>query len=134
MAKKTLSAGDAVESKCTKCRKTTNHTIIAMVDDLPAKVQCNTCDGQHKYRPETAPKKPATRRVTKPKIQKKNDWLKLTEAADSKKAVAYSMQASFKDGVLITHPTFGLGIVQNAVGPQKIEVLFEDGLKKMRCL
>ena len=42
MQNKTLSAGDQVESRCTKCRKVTNHIVIAMTGDTPSKVQCNT--------------------------------------------------------------------------------------------
>jgi len=43
------------------------------------------------------------------------------------------MTATYKVKSLIAHPVFGLGQVQRVAGPQKIEVLFEDGLKMMRC-
>jgi hypothetical protein len=33
----------------------------------------------------------------------------------------------------MNHPVFGLGVVQRVVGTRKIEVLFEDGKKTMRC-
>jgi hypothetical protein len=49
------------------------------------------------------------------------------------KAVDYSMAEAYKVNTLISHPQFGIGVVQRVVGPQKIEVLFEDGRKTMRC-
>ncbi len=31
------------------------------------------------------------------------------------------------------HPVFGLGFVLQSLGDGKVEVLFEDGKKKLRC-
>ncbi|MDX2478966.1 MAG: hypothetical protein QNK24_01365 [Desulfuromusa sp.] len=39
----------------------------------------------------------------------------------------------YKLNALINHPVFGLGLVQRVIGSQKVEVLFEDGKKTMRC-
>jgi hypothetical protein len=49
------------------------------------------------------------------------------------KATDYSMTATYKVKALINHPVFGVGLVQRVVGSQKVEVLFEDGRKTMRC-
>ena len=133
MQNKPLSAGDHIEARCTKCRQTTGHIIIAMTEDGPAKVQCNTCSGQHKYRAPAAPKKPATRRTAAPKNTDKKEWEELRPSMNSAKAVDYSMTGTFKVKSLINHPVFGLGQVQRVAGSQKIEVLFEDGKKTLRC-
>ncbi len=45
----------------------------------------------------------------------------------------YSMQESFEVDTLLLHPTFGRGVVLKTVRPDKIEVLFEDGMKILRC-
>ena len=129
----TLTAGDPIEARCTKCRKNTNHIVVAMKDDVPVKVQCNTCSGQHKYRPPTAPKKPAVRRTADPKVAEQKEWAELMPTLNSDQAVAYSMDSSYKNGALINHPEFGIGINQGVIGLRKIEVLFEDGKKIMRC-
>ena len=34
-----LTPGDPIEARCTKCRKNTNHIVVAMKDDVPAKVK-----------------------------------------------------------------------------------------------
>ncbi len=44
------SVGGDVNAWCSKCKMELAHTIIAMVDELPKKVQCNTCSGKHNYR------------------------------------------------------------------------------------
>ena len=133
MQSTTLSAGDPIEARCTKCRKNTNHIVVAMADEVPAKVECNTCSGQHKYRPPTAPKKPAVRRTVDPKIAEKKEWEELMPSMGSKQKADYSMTSAFKVGSLMSHPNFGVGVVKSSVGPRKIKVLFEDGMRTMRC-
>ncbi len=133
MQDRKLSAGDPIESRCTKCRKNTNHIVVAMTEAGPAKVQCNTCGGQHKYRSPTAVKKPVARRTADPKVAEQKEWASLRTGMNNKQAVDYSMTTAFKVGTLLSHPVFGLGVVQNQAGPRKIKVLFEDGSKTMRC-
>ncbi len=133
MQSTTLSIGDPIEGRCTKCRKNTDHIIITIVDENPGKVECQTCTRQHKYRPPTVPKKPAARQVTKPKDADRKEWESLQQKMDSSKAKTYSMTDSYKINTLIDHPVFGLGMVQRIIGAQKVEILFEDGRKTMRC-
>jgi len=134
MTEKKLAAGDPIECRCTKCRKITNHIIVALTDEKPAKVECNTCGGQHKYRSPAAPKKPSTRRAAVTQEAKDQaEWLKRETEIREAKSIPYDMQASFKVGVVIKHPSFGLGLVLAACGTQKIEVLFPTGKKIMRC-
>ena len=133
MQSTTPSVGDPIEARCTKCRKNTNHIIVAIVKEVPAKVECNTCSGQHKYRPPTAPKKPAVRRTVDPKIAERKEWEELMPSMNGKQKTDYSMTTAFKVGSLMNHSVFGVGIVQSHGGPRKIKVLFEDGVKTMRC-
>lgn len=133
MQKKALSAGDPIESHCTKCRKITNHIIVAMDADGPAKVQCNTCGGQHKYRRAVVAKTPAVRQAAQQRDAACLEWATLRPNMDVNKAQAYAMTDSYKVKSLINHPIFGLGLVQRIVGSQKVEVLFADGTKTMRC-
>lgn len=52
-----LTAGKEIDGKCTKCKMVTGHTIVAMVDDEPKRVKCNTCGSQHRFIvPPEAPK------------------------------------------------------------------------------
>jgi len=129
----TLSAGDPIEARCTKCRKNSDHIIVTMEEEAPVKVQCKTCERQHKYRPPTAPRKPAVRRVVDPKVAERKEWELLRPSMKTAEATDYSMTSAYKVKALINHPVFGLGLVQRLAGSQKVEVLFEDGKKTMRC-
>lgn len=50
-----LRLGDIIDDHCIKCRRITNHAIVSMVNNAPAKVRCRTCYNDHDYRHETAP-------------------------------------------------------------------------------
>jgi hypothetical protein len=128
-----LSAGDPIEARCTKCRKNTAHVIVVMTEENPEKVQCSTCSREHKYRPPTAAKKPSVRKTIDPKDAERKEWELLRPNMKSEKATDYSMTGAYKVKALINHPLFGLGLVQRVAGSQKVEVLFEDGKKTMRC-
>lgn len=137
MTNKQLSAGDHITSKCTKCKDTTNHTIVAMVGDTVARVECNTCGGTHNYR-NAVTKKTTTRSKTSSVKPAKTsrieaEWENLLNEADPADATPYNIQMSIKDGDLIQHPSFGLGRVINTIKPNKMEVSFRAGTKLLRC-
>ncbi len=133
MVDKQYSAGDPIEARCTKCRKITNHIIIAVKDAVPAKVECNTCNGQHLYRkPKAAPQTAAMKAANAKRAEQKK-WLELQAQIESQKSKKYAMDEEYKVDSVIKHPTFGLGLVQHLTTARKMEVLFKDGLKTMRC-
>lgn len=47
--------GDDLDDFCIKCKRLTNHTIVSMVGDQPAKVRCRACYNDHDFRREQAP-------------------------------------------------------------------------------
>jgi len=47
--------GDEIDDYCVKCRRITNHSIVSLLDAVPAKVRCRTCYNDHDYRHEKAP-------------------------------------------------------------------------------
>jgi hypothetical protein len=122
-----------------------NHTIVAMVGEKIVRVECNTCHGIHNYHPIKAPKEPV---APKAATQKKEaaprkakvdpaavaaaQWATVMSAKDPAQAVPYDMNGTYRLNNLLLHPVFGLGIVQ-IVLPNKIEVLFENGVKRLRC-
>lgn len=52
--------GDTIDDHCSRCKRTTDHSIMAMVGDAPAKVVCRTCNFEHKYRGNKTGKKELT--------------------------------------------------------------------------
>ncbi|PLX95298.1 MAG: hypothetical protein C0621_04015 [Desulfuromonas sp.] len=142
MSSKSYSAGDVTDARCTRCRALTNHTIIAMVGETIARVQCNTCGGSHNYRPPAKPKAekvttgiaPKTPKARAPKKSSEaQQWLDACSATDPAGLRAYSMESAFKAGEQFAHPTFGIGLVQSVQKPNRMEALFRDGVKVLRC-
>ena len=142
MAIKRLSAGDIIEARCTKCREIMNHTIVAMVGERVVRVECNTCHGTHNYhgKPEakapaaaSARKTPAAPRAPRkdPGAADREEWASLRPTMAEERALPYEMTGKYRTKSLVSHPIFGLGVVQ-LVMPNKIEVLFRDGKKLLR--
>ncbi|MGE4299663.1 MAG: hypothetical protein AB7E47_16715 [Desulfovibrionaceae bacterium] len=143
------SVGDIIDSKCGTCKDVRRHTIMAIVEGTVVKVQCNTCGGMHKYRPpisETparaaraaAPKKAGTKAPKAPRTSKaaqllQDEWEALSIKNDAAKAVDYTSTTPFTAGDMVRHSKFGLGFVKKTFKPNKMEVLFKEGIKLMLC-
>jgi hypothetical protein len=65
----------------------------------------------------------------KPKEPEKT-WAEHLEGKGDDAFLQYSMASRFAKGQLLAHPKFGRGVVVGVEG-QRIEVLFEDGPKKL---
>ncbi len=50
-----LRLGDVIDDYCSKCRRLTNHAIVSIVNDEPAKVRCRSCYHDHDYLHEQIP-------------------------------------------------------------------------------
>jgi hypothetical protein len=42
--------GDDVDDYCIKCKRVTNHSIVSLLGEDPAKVRCRTCYNDHDFR------------------------------------------------------------------------------------
>jgi hypothetical protein len=147
MIARMLSAGDIIEARCTKCRAVLNHRIVAMVGSKVVRVECNTCGGVHNFYPPVEGKKTSSVSVS---VREKNtsagkarstgssrdrdDWEALVPAMNSGRAVPYDMNGKFEVNDIIEHPVFGLGVVKVVVKPNKMEVIFREGKKLLRCV
>jgi hypothetical protein len=47
--------GDDVDDFCVKCKRITNHSIVSLLNEEPAKVRCRTCYNDHDWRRCEAP-------------------------------------------------------------------------------
>ena len=131
--------GGYAEGWCTKCRLQLGHTIIAMVDNAPAKVKCNTCNSQHNFHakesgksrtsPKTSSKSASSSKKIKTQEANYNDYTSRLADYDLSAAKKYSLSGNFKKNEIIDHFKFGVGIVLSVIQSNKIEILFKDGLK-----
>ena len=65
----------------------------------------------------------------KPKVPEKT-WAEHVEGKGDDAFTAFAMTTKFAKGQLLAHPKFGKGVVVHVEG-QRIEVLFEEGPKKL---
>mgnify|MGYP006285271723 CR=1 FL=1 len=147
MAKAQHQVGDVIESQCRRCNDRTGHNIVALVEGEVSKVECRVCGSLHKHRPSkaSAGAKKSTRArsssaQSKSKKSKKpeepvidSEWQRQMEGRNPADALPYSMEGRFRPRDLLDHPQFGTGVVQKIVQQNKMNVIFQDGLKQLRC-
>jgi len=142
--KKKIKLGDEIEGRCTKCKEVTNHTVTAIQDGEIKKVQCNACESSHKYYPpkkkvegKAAKKSKPTKKAAKAEEPTRlspsllAEWRNAVEEAAPDQFKPYQMTGVYQEKELVGHPTFGKGLVRKILGTGKMEVLFEDGLRRM---
>ncbi len=117
--------GDRIDSFCGRCKMMLAHTVETIEGGKIKKCHCNTCGAQHAYRPK------APKRAGIPAALEPSDYDKLIKSQDPDKARKYKTSDKFQPTELISHTTFGLGIVLTCKESNKIEVLFQDGPKTM---
>lgn len=81
-----------------------------------------------------APAKRSRARAAKPKKEPKIvDWATAISDATPDTTRTYSIEDSYKPGEFLKHPKFGLGLVREIRSKTKVEVLFEEGPKRLVC-
>jgi hypothetical protein len=135
-----LKVGGELDAWCTSCRLMKWHTIVALVDGKPAKVECQGCGKQHQYRaqpPGGGEKGEKTPRAPRARAAKAAapaappvDFDTLLGGRETE-AKTYSPNDTYALNDVVRHPTFGMGVATATPGPQKIELTFKDGSKKV---
>lgn len=119
------SVGQNIHSYCGKCKLSLDHTVLTVDGETVGKVKCRTCGGSHKYRTAPLPQK-----VAKPRIKKaagattEMSWEAGLAAAKGKEC-DYNIAAKYAVGDVVSHQTFGKGIVTK-VYSNKCDMLFKD--------
>jgi hypothetical protein len=67
--------------------------------------------------------------VSRPKTD--DDWRQLLMEASREGVPTYQLSEAYRDGSLIQHPLFGLGVVSKVISTRKMEVIFENSKKLM---
>ena len=141
-----LTVGKELVSYCTRCKMDLGHTIVSMMGGVPARVICRTCKSEHNYKPKKGVKEPgsvapsrgspgtSSRAPRESKAEKtvpvEVEWMKQINA-NTKPSRTYAANESFNIGDRIAHPTFGEGVIQKLIFPNKVEVLFRMDLKTL---
>src|SRR6185295_10150286 len=133
----THKVGGEVDAFCTRCKMTLAHTILAMVGQTIARVQCNTCGGQHAYRAAPGTSKPrsssssssgsssATRAASRePAVKTVAGFEEQLKGKDLTRARKYSPKDNYAVDEVVDHLTFGFGWVK-VVRADKVDVVFK---------
>ncbi len=128
-------AGGEVDSFCTRCKMVLAHTILAVEAGKPARVQCNTCQGQHNYRPATPEPRSSSASSsarTTATASPSRARLSFDEVFAQKRGPTktYSPKVTFAVDDTVSHPTFGSGYVI-AVRNDKVDITFRIGTKTL---
>jgi len=124
-------AGGNIDAWCPRCNLNSGHTIIAMVNNLPKKIKCDTCDEHHNLVAKPSGKsriksKSPTRKSTS-KEATYQEYLSRLTGGDPANSTKYNIKGDFKKDEIIDHLSFGIGIVLSVIQLNKIKILFKDG-------
>ncbi len=42
--------GDDIDDHCSRCKRTTDHSVVSMMGEEVLQTRCRTCSSEHKYR------------------------------------------------------------------------------------
>ncbi len=150
---KAISVGSIVEAKCGKCNDVMGHAVVLMEAGIITKVECRVCHSIHKFRaagtslaasaPEAVrksraaaptPRAPRAGTAAKPKVNAlREQWEAMQRKRAGEETLPYSSTTVFPVKSLVEHPLFGIGEVTALVPPGKMDILFEDGVKRLLC-
>lgn len=132
--------GGDVDAYCSRCEMDLAHTVVAMVGDKPVQTKCNTCGAFHRYRVPMSERKASGGRRTAKKpsgasvprtTSWERDWEQQVAQAGDAPIKKYRMTEAFSKADLMQHSKYGLGIVQQDLGGEKVSVLFRSGLRTL---
>ncbi|HKP87871.1 MAG TPA: hypothetical protein VJZ26_17345 [Blastocatellia bacterium] len=126
--------GGEISAYCGKCKDERTHIVAAMDGDIVRRVTCSMCHGTHNYKikapvsssADSAGDKVGGKRAAGSRRSKEAQPFSIDSSRPVK---SYDMNNSFSAGDVINHPKFGLGAVEIAFPPNKIEVRFQEGKK-----
>ncbi len=127
--------GKDIVSYCKSCKMDLVHTVVALDGEKVVRVLCRTCNKEHAFRTpaelRASPKKRVSaKRALPPEVKSTpHEWEKAMDRMTGTPAKAYTLEGCFEAGEKVDHRTFGLGIIKRLIPPDKMEVLFEQGLK-----
>ena len=103
--------GDRVEKLCTVCDEERGHVVATVTKrGQVSRVDCPKCGTRSTFKNKgrTAAARPSTQT-----------------------GAPYDRTRTYKPGQTMLHPVYGMGEVTAVIEPQKIDVLFEDRLRRL---
>ena len=122
---------DLIEEWCPICKDIKPHAIVG-----DGKIACAECNHEHHREVETkgtpVQKSLLSAEDESSAANLKAAWARLT-AVDAGEIKAYTIRLKLKEGDVMKHTKFGIGVVVEMTDSTKAEVLFEDGKHRLVC-
>lgn len=139
----TSSVGKETLAYCTRCKMDLTHTIASMIGDRIARVHCKTCRSDHNYRAPKGVTEPGAEGTASSAIRGTRSaprervaavpvsvaWQTKMSQFKDRPIQVYSAKSKYQMGDRIKHPTFGDGVVEKTIFPNKVEIIFESDIK-----
>ena len=111
MEDKIFLVGELVSKTCAKCGSEQSHTITTLTKKGQiSKVTCATCSTVSSFKSGIAAAKSEDRQ---------------------KESTPYDRTKTYRKGQTMMHSSFGYGEVLSVIEPQKIDVKFSDGMRRL---
>jgi hypothetical protein len=127
-----VKVGGEVDAFCTRCELSLAHTVHAVVEGRPVKVECNTCHAVHRYRGAAGAAAPRSSGRASGGARARAEVVgfdALLAARRIEAARPYSPKATFAVDDVVDHPLFGRGFVSAVRDGGKIEITFRSDVK-----
>ena len=110
MEKPTFAVGERVDKLCAKCGEERGHIVTAVTKAAQiSRVSCSKCGTSSAFKSSSR---------TSPRVSDKTP-------------ARYDRTSVYRTGQTISHETFGIGEVTGVIEPRKIDVLFQDRLRRL---
>lgn len=119
---------------CTSCKMDLVHTITAMDGERIRRVLCRSCKKEHAFRLPPDLRSPGKRNTSRKAGPAKvssslHEWETEMERLRDLRPKRYTLDGHFETGEKVDHPTFGMGVVKRTFSSDKMDVLFQGGIK-----
>jgi hypothetical protein len=142
-----LKVGGDVEAWCSPCGELKEHSIVAMVGDVPKQVVCQSCNSRHNYRTTPARKTAAEVAAATPSYFASTGGSREATRRDEEKAAAqralanevavatevrtFDPKGRYKSGEIILHPEHGRGKIETVLRASLLVRFGVGGLKSV---
>ena len=111
MEKQTYTVGDRVEKLCVECNEIRGHVVASVTKrGSVSRVSCPQCGTRSSF---------------------KSGASSTTTRSATKTGAPYDWTRTYRTGQTMMHPQYGFGEVTAVIEPKKIDVLFEDRMRRL---
>jgi hypothetical protein len=134
LKRRPLGPGDEVDTACSKCGLELAHIVVAMEAGRIVRVQCKTCKTVHAFHRSAGDARSPRKAAPKQGGHRggaigQSAYDQVMKGRDLSRARTYKPALRYEVNDVVSHPTFGVGVVTKLLADDKLEAAFPVGLK-----